>query len=58
MHLSKDVETGIRAGERHGKPTIFKVKAGQMFSDGIKFYLSQNGVWLTKYVEPKYIEKE
>ena len=26
-----------------------------MVSDGIKFYLSRNGVWLTKYVDPKYL---
>ena len=24
--------------------------------DGIVFYVSQNGVWLTDYIDPKYIE--
>ena len=28
----------------------------KMVEDGIKFYLSRNGVWLTKYVDVKYIK--
>ena len=29
-----------------------------MYRDGIAFYLSENGVWLTKYVDPRYITYE
>jgi putative RNA 2'-phosphotransferase len=29
-----------------------------MHDDGIAFYLSNNGVWLTDYINPKYIIKE
>lgn len=56
VHLSKDKETAVKVGKRHGKPVVLKIKAEEMWKDGIKFYLSQNGVWLTKYVDKKYIE--
>ncbi len=58
VHLSKDEETAMKVGKRHGKPVVLKIKAGEMWKDDIKFYLSQNGVWLTKYVDRKYIETE
>ncbi len=56
VHLSKDEETAVKVGKRHGKPVVLKIKAEEMWKDGIKFYLSQNGVWLTKYVDTKYID--
>lgn len=57
VHLSKDIETAIKVGNRHGKPVVLKVHSGQMYQKGIKFYLSENGVWLTKNVDAKYLEK-
>ncbi len=58
VHLSKDEETAVKVGKRHGKPVVLKIKAEEMWKDGIKFYRSQNGVWLTKYVDKKYIDME
>ena len=57
VHLSKDEETATNVGKRHGKPVLYKVKAGDMYKDGYKFFLSKNGVWLTKEVPVKYLEK-
>lgn len=57
VHLSKDEETAMNVGKRHGKPVLYKVKAGDMYKDGYKFFLSKNGVWLTKEVPVKYLEK-
>ena len=56
VHLSKDEETAVKVGKRHGKPVVLKISAKEMYDDGKKFYLSQNGVWLTKYIEKKYID--
>ncbi len=56
VHLSKDEETALKVGKRHGNPVVLKINAEEMYHDGKKFYLSQNGVWLTKYIETKYIE--
>lgn len=58
VHLSKDEETAVKVGKRHGKPVVLKIRAEEMWNDGIKFYLSQNGVWLTKYVDKKYMDVE
>ncbi|MCR5629986.1 RNA 2'-phosphotransferase [Eubacterium sp.] len=57
VHLSNDKETAIKVGSRHGKVVVLKVKAQDMYKDGFKFYISKNGVWLTKEVPIKYIEE-
>lgn len=57
VHLSYDVETAIKVGQRHGKPLIFEVDAAQMHIDNFHFYLSENGVWLTDYVPSKYLKQ-
>ena len=57
LPLSKDYDTAVTVGSRHGKPVIYKVKAGEMAKDGYEFFLSANKVWLTKSVPVKYLEK-
>lgn len=57
VHLSKDYETAVNVGNRHGKHCVLKIDAKRMHSDGIKFYLSENGVWLTKFVDWKYVKE-
>lgn len=54
VHLSKDMETAIKVGQRHGKPFILEIEAQRMNVDGHKFYCSANGVWLTDNVPPQY----
>lgn len=56
VHLSKDIETAIAVGQRHGKPFIFEVLAEQMYNDKHEFFLSDNGVWLTDNVPTKYLK--
>ena len=58
VHLSKDVETAKAVGKRHGKEVVYSINSEQMYKDGYKFYLSKNGVWLTKRVPVKYLMKE
>ena len=58
VHLSKDVETAKAVGKRHGKEVVYSINSEQMYKDGYKFYLSKNGVWLTKRVPVKYVMKE
>lgn len=57
VHLSSDLETAIKVGQRHGKPFIFKVLAEQMYNDNFQFFISDNGVWLTDNVPTKYLER-
>ena len=58
VHLSETVETAIKVGARHGKPVIYTVDTERMIADGFKFFLSVNGVWLTKAVPVEYLEKQ
>ncbi|MFY7938258.1 MAG: RNA 2'-phosphotransferase [Flavobacterium sp.] len=57
VHLSADLETAIKVGQRHGKPFVFKVLAEQMFNDKFEFFISDNGVWLTDNVPTKYLKQ-
>ena len=56
VHLSPDEATALKVGQRHGKPVIYKVRSGDMYKEGFKFFCSVNGVWLTKEVPVKYLE--
>ena len=58
VHLSKAIETATNVGSRHGEPVIYKIMAKKMYDAGYKFYLSVNGVWLTKEVPIEYLEKK
>ena len=55
VHLSADEQTALKVGQRHGKPVVLRVKSGDMYRNGHLFYLSENRVWLTEFVEVKYI---
>ena len=57
VHLSKDTETAVKVGSRHGKPVVYRVAAGKMTDEGFEFCLSVNGVWLTKAVPAEYLSK-
>lgn len=57
VHLSADFKTAKQVGSRHGKPIILKINCEQMVKEEIQFFLSENGVWLTDYVHPKFISK-
>ena len=55
VHLSRDRETAISVGRRHGKPVVLVIKSGEMSELEYKFYQSANGVWLTDKVPVEYI---
>lgn len=57
VHLSSDTKTATKVGKRHGKPVIYEIASGRMYRDGIKFFVSENGVWLTTKVPVEYIKK-
>jgi putative RNA 2'-phosphotransferase len=55
VHLSRDKATAIKVGSRHGAPIVLLVDAAAMARDGYQFFLSDNGVWLTDHVPPRYL---
>ena len=58
VHLSADYDTALKVGARHGKPVVYRISSGRMASDGLKFYKSVNGVWLTKEVPVQYFKRD
>lgn len=60
VHLSADMETAREVGRRHAKKekdvVVFEIDTKKMVKDKIDFYISENGVWLTDTVHPRYIK--
>lgn len=60
VHLSADIETAKTVGTRHhrnGSLVLLQVDAEAMMNDGIKFFRSENGVWLVNSVDAKYFHQ-
>ena len=55
VHLSADAETAQRVGMRRGTPVVLLIDATTMHREAFRFYLSDNGVWLTDEVPVKYL---
>jgi len=55
VHLSLDEATARRVGQRHGKPAVLKVDARTMHGEGMRFYVADNGVWLTDHVPARFL---
>jgi putative RNA 2'-phosphotransferase len=58
VHLSGDVPTATRVGQRHGKPVVLTIMASTMHAQGFKFHQAQNGVWLTVSVPPQFLSQD
>lgn len=56
VHLSADEATAVKVGQRHGRPAVLRVRAGDMAAAGHQFFRSDNGVWLTDHVPPEFLE--
>ena len=57
VHLSADLQTAVKVGSRHGTPVVYQIDTDRMAADGYDFYLSANGVWLTKTVPAAYLKR-
>ena len=55
VHLSTTPEAARKVGQRHGKPIVYVVNSGEMAKSGYTFFLSANGVWLTKNVPAEFL---
>lgn len=50
VHLNPDFATALKVGARHGKPMVLRINSALMHKKSHKFYLSENYVWLRKYL--------
>lgn len=57
VHLSRDIDTAVKVGKRHGNPVVYVVDSEKMSEQGYKFFLSVNGVWLTEKVPVDFLTK-
>lgn len=58
VHLSADRETAVRVGSRHGRPVVLAVDAAGLTAAGQVFRVSDNGVWLTGPVAPRWLRPQ
>ncbi len=57
VHLSNDISTAKIVASRRGKPIVLTIKSEEMYMEGYTFFKSENNVWLTESVPPKFIIK-
>jgi putative RNA 2'-phosphotransferase len=55
VQLSAQREIAIEVGRRRGRPVVLTVDAAAMAAAGFAFYLSANGVWMTREVPPSFL---
>jgi putative RNA 2'-phosphotransferase len=59
VHLTDSIDIAKSVGKRYSKrnkPVVLEINSAAMNTDGFKFFLSENGVWLTDNVPLKYIK--
>jgi putative RNA 2'-phosphotransferase len=59
VHMSGDLKTAHIVANRRKKqsPCVLWIDAQEMYSEGYKFFLSDNGVWLTDHVPLKFVKR-
>jgi RNA:NAD 2'-phosphotransferase (TPT1/KptA family) len=56
VHLSEDLDEAYKVGRRYANcPKVLVIKAKEAYNAGVKF-ISQKGIWLTKYVPQMFVE--
>lgn len=58
VHLSDDYNKALEVAKRYCKndvPVIFRISSSEMYFEGIKFFVSENDVWLVDFVDSKYL---
>jgi len=56
VHLSVDIETALQVGKRRDdEPALLRINALKAWTEGIKFYIGNEKVWLADNIPSKYI---
>lgn len=56
VHLHTDKKTASAVGTRRGDSALLLVRSGDMHHAGFEFFVTENGVWLTDFVPPEFID--
>ena len=57
VHLTEDINTASSVGMRHGSEVIIAIDTRDMVKNKIDFFKSENGVWLTNFVNIEYFKE-
>jgi len=58
VHLSETKDMAVLVGKRRDNdPVILVIDSKKAYEDGIKFYKELNGVWLSDFIDSKYLKK-
>ena len=55
VHLSPTPDSARLVGARRGPPVVLAVDAARMADEGMVFYVTDNQVWLTAAVPPRFL---
>lgn len=56
VHMQSSIINAEQSARRWGKtPVVLEIAVDEMYDNGYKFYLSENGVWLVDNVPIKYV---
>ena len=57
VHMQADINKAWQSAKRwkNKTPAVLEIDSAAMHRDGIRFFVSDNGVWLTEEVPVKYI---
>lgn len=56
VHLSESIDEALKVGKRYDeKPILLMIQAQKAYFDGIMFYKSHDGIWLSENILPEYI---
>ena len=58
VHLTDNYDMAVKVGGRHGKPLVLEINAKAMSDAGMKFFVSENKVWLVEHVPVEYIRQQ
>ena len=56
VHLSETIDMAKQIGARHGSPVVLSIDTEAMIRAAYKFYKTQNGIWLTGDIPPKFLK--
>ena len=55
VYLFSNIKTAVNVGGRHGEPLVLTIDTEAMRKKGYKFYLSDNGIWLSDNIPSEFI---
>ena len=55
VHLFSNIKTAVNVGGRHGESLVLTIDTEAMRKKGYKFYLSDNGIWLSNNIPSEFI---